>query len=561
MKSKLFLLAFVAIGLFFTARTDAQSYAITNAKIVTVSGATIEKGTVVIRNGLIESVGAGVTPPADAQVFDASGLTVYPGFIDALTSLGLAPPRPITPGAGGQAAAAAAAAQQQTSNSNYPAGLRPEDEALTELRAGEAQFESVRNAGITTALTTGRSGIFNGESVVIDLAGDAVSGMVIKEPFAQHVSFATLGATYPQSLLGTFAAIRQIFYDAQRLQELQKLYAADPKGMKRPDADKSLEALFPAINGQMPVVFNANTETQIKRSLELIKELKLKGIIAGGQEAWKVADRLKAQSVPVLLSLNFPKRTTASNPDADPETLETLRFRAETPKGPGKLAAAGVKFAFHSGGATSVGDFFTNAGKAVEGGLSKDAAVRAMTLGSAEILGIDDRTGSIEKGKIANVVVVRGDLLGKDKYVTHVFIDGKYFEQKEAPKREAALAGGLVRPDATIQNISGAYSIIIEVPGQSLAATLNLVQQGSSLTGTMVSQLGTSQVNDGKITAGVLSFSSSVEFGGTALDINVKGKVVGTQISGSVDTPQGTVPFSGTKNPGECRSQKLEVRS
>ena len=551
MKSTLFLLAFVAIGLFFAARTDAQSYAITNAKIVTVSGAAIEKGTVVIRNGLIESVGASVTPPADAQVFDASGLTVYPGFIDALTSLGLAAPRPVAPGGGGQAAAvtAAAAVQQPTSNSNYPAGLRPEDEALTELRGGEAQFDAIRNAGITTVLTTGRSGIFNGQSVVINLAGDTVSGMVIKEPFAYHLSFATLGATYPQSLLGTFAAVRQIFHDAQRLQELQKMYAANPKGMKRPDADRSLEALFPAINGQMPVVFNANTEVQIKRALELLKELKLKGIIAGGQEAWKVADRLKAQNVPVLLSLNFPKRTTAANLDADPETLETLRFRAETPKGAAKLAAAGVKFAFQSGAATSVGDFFTNAGKAVEGGLSKDAAIRAMTLGSAEILGVDDRLGSIETGKIANVVVVKGDLLGTDKYVTHVFIDGKYYEQKEPPKRDDKPVGGAVAPDGNVPNIGGAYGIMIEIPGQSLAATLTMVQQGNSFTGTLVSQLGTAPIKDGKVTADGFNFTTAVEFGGTSLNIAVKGKVTGTQIAGSVDTPQGTVPFSGTKNP------------
>ena len=548
MKSKLVLLAFVAIGLFFGVRADAQSYAITNAKIVTVSGTTIDKGTVVIRNGLIESVGAGVTPPADAQVFDANGLTVYPGFIDALTSLGLATARPVAPGGGGQAAATAAA-QPSTSNSNYPTGLRPEDEAVTELRSGESQFDAIRNAGITTVLTTGRSGIFNGRSVVINLAGDCVSGMVIKDPFAEHVSFATLGATYPQSLLGTFAAIRQIFYDAQRLQEMQKMYAANPKGMKRPDADRSLEALFPAINGQMPVVFNANTEVQIKRSLGLLKELNLKGIIAGGQEAWKVADLLKAQNVPVLLSLNFPKRTTASNPDADPDTLETLRFRAETPKGAAKLATAGVKFAFQSGAATSIGDFFTNAGKAVDGGLSKDAAIRAMTLGSAQILGVDDRLGSIDPGKIANVVVVKGDLFGTDKYVTHVFVDGKYYEQKELPKRDAKPADGGATPAGNIPNIGGSYAITIEIPGQSLAATLNFIQQGNSFTGTLVSQLGTSQIKDGKVTADGFTHTASVEFGGTSLEIAVKGKVTGNQIAGSVDTPQGTVAFSGTKNP------------
>jgi len=548
----LLFLAFAAICLLSGTSAQAQSYAITNARIVTVSGATIDRGTVIIRNGLIEAVGAGIAAPADAQVFDASGLTVFPGFIDALTSLGM--PAAATPtrgpgggGGGGQAPAAAAA---PTSNSNFPAGLRPEDSADNDLRAGEAQFEANRNAGFTTVLTTGRSGIFNGQSVVIDLAGDTVSSMVIKDPFAQHISFTTIGGgNYPASLLGTFAAIRQIFYDAQRLQTLQKQYAADPKGMKRPDADKSLEALFPAINRQMPVVFNANREIEIIRAVDLIKELKLNGIIAGGQEAWKVADRLKANNISVLLSLNFPKRTASSSPDADAESLETLRFRAETPKGAAKLAAAGVKFAFQSDNARAIGDFFTNAGKAIENGLSRDAAIRAMTLGSAELLGVDNRLGSIEAGKIANVVVVKGDLFGKDKFVTHVFVDGKYFEQKEPPKREQSERPSNAGAAPPTPGIGGTYSITIEIPGQSMPATLTFNQQGPALSGSMVSHLGTSQIKDGKVTSDGFSFGSSVEFGGTAIDISVRGTVSGSQISGTIDSPQGAVPFSGTKNP------------
>ncbi|MBK7934734.1 MAG: amidohydrolase family protein [Acidobacteria bacterium] len=544
MKSKLFLLAFAALGAFFAREGNAQSYAITNAKIVTVSGATIDKGTVVIRNGLIESVGANVATPADAQVFDATGLTVYPGFIDALTSLGMPAAQQRTGGPGGGqtgAAAVAAAASAPTSNSNYQAGLRPEDEALNDLRAGEAQFEAARNAGFTTVVTTGRSGIFTGQSTIFNLAGDTVSGMVVKTPYALHVTFTTTPGSYPGSLLGTFSALRQIFLDAQRQQEIEKQYAANPKGTRRPDTDRSLEALYPAINGKMPVVFNANRNVEIVRALDLIKELKLNGIIAGGQEAWKFAERLKAQNVPVLLSLNFPKRTTSASPDADPEPLETLRFRAETPAGAGKLAAAGVKIAFQSAGATSIGDFFTNVGKAVEGGLSKDAAVRAMTLGSAEILGISDRTGSIEAGKMANLVVVKGDLLGKDKFVPHVFVDGKVFEQKEPPKSTPNRGG-----DGLAVNISGSYKITI--PGRP-EATLNLTQQGAELSGSMVSHLGTSTIKDGKVTADGFSFGSTVEFGGSSIEMKVRGNVSGNKISGTMDTPQGVMSFSGTKNP------------
>lgn len=556
MRSKLFLLVLVALCLFFSAAVNAQSYAITNAKIVTVSGATIDKGTIVIRNGLIAAVGANVATPADAEVFDATGLTVYPGFIDALTNLGLGAAAPPQAGGGRQGGGgggqAAAAAAQPTSNSNYPAGLRPEDTTVDEIRAGESQFDTNRNAGFTTVLTTGRTGIFNGQSAVIDLSGDSVSEMVIKSQFAEHVSFVTIGGgTYPQSLLGTFSALRQMFYDAQRQQEIEKLYTTDPRGMKRPESDKSIEALFPAINRQMPVVFNANRERDVVRALDLIKEFNLKGVIAGGQEAWKVADRLKAMNVPVLLSLNFPKRTTSSSPEADPEPLETLRNRAETPKGAAKLAAAGVKFAFQSGGATAIGDFFTNAGKAVDGGLSRDSAIRAMTLGSAEILGVDKVTGSIEAGKIANLAIVKGDLFGRDKFVPQIIIDGKVFEQKEPARQPGGRGqGGGNQQTPAAPNISGTYTINIDIPGAPTSSAFTFTQSGASLTGTMLTPGGgTTPLRDGRVTADGFSFAATVPFGGANLELTIHGTVSGNQISGTIDRAQGAVPFSGTKNP------------
>lgn len=539
------LFAFLAISLFPAAFVQAQSrtdvYAITNAQIVTVSGKTIPRGTIVVRDGLIEAVGETVKVPADAQMIDGSGLTVYPGFFDALTNLGM--PAPVAPRPPGQGQAQQPTAQ---SNSNYPDGLQPEMTAEREIKAGEAQFENQRNAGFTTVLTVDTDGILQGQSAVINLAGDAVSGMIVKSPFAQHITFRTLrGGQYPTSLLGTFSALRQMLLDAQRLAEMQRLYAANPRGMKRPDADASLEALLPVLGGQMPVVMNANSEIEIIRALDLAKEFKLKAIIGGGQEAGKVADRLKAQNVPVLLSLDFPKRTAAASAEADPESLELLRLRAETPKTAAKLQQAGVKFAFQSGAMKNIGDFLTNAGKAVENGLAKDAAIRAMTLSSAEILGVENQLGSIENGKIANLVAVRGDVFNKDKTITHVFVDGRLFEQKEKPK---------VPPTATTQPgataaVGGNYSVTIEIPGQPLPATIVLTQQGETLTGTLQTQFGTTPIKDGKVTSEGFSFSATVDFQGQTFEIFVKGTVTGNRISGTIESPQGAIPFSGTKNP------------
>lgn len=566
MKSKLVLYAFAAIGLLFgvSVSVSAQSYAITNAKIVTVSGATIEKGTVVVRDGLIESVGADVRVPADAQVFDGTGLTVYPGFTDAYSNLGLAAPaRPATGGGpggggGGQAAAAAAAAQAPSSNSNYPAGLRPEYSTIDDVRAGEAQFDANRNAGFTTALSVGRERIFNGQSALIDLAGDSVSEMTVKSPVAMHISFSTIPGQYPGSLLGTFSALRQMFNDAKRLDEMNKMYAADPKGMKRPEADKSLEALIPVLNRQMVVVFNANRENDIARALDLAKEYNLKAMIAGGQEADKFINRLKSQDVAVLLSLNFPKRTAAANPDADPESLETLRFRANVPKVAGKLAAAGVKFAFQSGGATSVNDFFTSINRSTENGLSKEAAVRAMTLSPAEIFGVSDRMGSVEAGKIANLTVVKGDLFADQRTITHVFVDGKLFEPKapEPPAGRGPGGRGPQRTDGTASessggpaNVGGTYSISIQTPDGGITGSLNIVQTGSTLTGTMTTDLGSVPLRDGRVTANGMSFAGTVSVGGQSIDFTVQATVSGSQLSGSVTSAMGSMPMTGTKNP------------
>lgn len=540
-------LAFVGLGLSVSAQTRAAAFAITDARIVTVSGAPIERGTIVIRSGLIEAVGANVKIPADAQTINGSGLTVYPGFFDANTSLGLtAPPapRPLGGPGGGLPSPAAPAAP---SNSNYPDGLQPETSAAEQLKAGDAQFEANRNAGFTTALTVSRDGVFNGQSALINLAGETVSEMLIRQPFAEHFSFTTLrSGQFPTALMGTISALRQMLLDAQRLQENRKEYAKNPRGMRRPEADKSLDALLPVLNRSLPLVFNANTEMEIVRALDLAREFNLNAIISGGQEAWKVADRLKAQKVPVLLSLNFPKRTAAASPEADAESLDILRLRAETPKTAGRLANAGIKFAFQSGGMTNIVDFTTNANKAVENGLTKEAAIRAMTLSAAEIFGVDDRLGSIEKGKIANLTVSRGDILAKDKTITHVFVDGRLFEQKEKPKTPPATAG--TQPAATA-NVGGVYAITVEIPGQPLPGTLTFTQQGEILTGSVQTQYGTSAIKDGKITTEGFSFTTTVNFEGSTVDLAVSGRVEGARVSGTMTSPQGALAFSGAKTP------------
>lgn len=424
-------------------RSAIDTYAITNARIVTVSGPIIERGTVVVRNGLIAAAGANVNAPPDARVIDGTGLTVYPGLIDSYTNLALpeAAPSP-SPGGGGGGGGFFALTQPRPAsgpNSTQPPGLQPEVMVEDVIRPGGAEIEASRNLGITTVVTLPRTGIWMGQSALINLAGDTPQQMIVRSPLAMNVSFTPLrNGGYPGSLLGVFSALRQMMLDAQRYREAMQIYERAPRGTRRPETDRSLAALVPVIEGQMPVVMLANSEREITRALDLGEEFKLRLIIAGGREADRVAARLVKQNVPVLLSLNLPKRTTAALPEADPEPMRVLRERVAAQETAGKLAKAGVRFAFESGSLNNTSELMANVGHTIENGLTAADAVRAFTIWPAEILGVQNQLGSIEAGKIANLTIVRGDLFDRNSQITNVFIDGRPVDLRPATPRGAA---------------------------------------------------------------------------------------------------------------------------
>src|SRR5689334_8518148 len=176
------------------------------------------------------------------------------------------------------------------------------------IRPGGNEIEAARNIGITAALTLPRSGIWMGQSALINLSGDTPQQMIVRSPVAMHVGFTPLRTgSYPGSLLGVFSTLRQMMLDAQRYRDSMEIYERNPRGTRRPDTDRSLAALIPVVEGRMPVVMVANSEREITRALDLGEEFKLKLIIAGGEEADQVVDRLAKQNVPVLLSLKDRK--------------------------------------------------------------------------------------------------------------------------------------------------------------------------------------------------------------------------------------------------------------
>ncbi|MDX6694177.1 MAG: hypothetical protein QOF02_1780 [Blastocatellia bacterium] len=531
----------------FAQRNAIDAYAITNARIVTVSGAVIERGTIVVRNGLINSISATpAAPPADVRIIDGTGLTVYPGLLDAYTNLGMPQPSP-TParGTGGGGGGGGSFNQQSLAqtvsapNSSQPPGLQPELLAVDLLQPSAPQIEASRSAGITTALTAPREGILMGQSALINLAGEQAQRMIVRAPVALHVGFTPLRTGgYPSSLMGVFSALRQMFIDTQRYREAQAIYERNPRGLRRPEQDKSLAALIPVLAREMPVIMQANTEREILRALDLAQEFKLRLIIAGGSESWKVAERLRAEDVPVLLSLNFPKRTTAQVAEADPEPLRTLRERVDAPKTAGRLNAARVRFAFQSGSMTEMNGYIQNAAKTVESGLARDEALRALTLRPAEILGVSDRLGTLEVGKIANLIVTRGDIFDKNTRITHVFIDGRPVDLKPATNATATTN--------TSAPATGSWTLNVNLGEGETVVTLMLQQEGEQLRGSMQGALGSGQIAGGSIGQnGDLRFTVPVNIGGLTTEATFTGTLNGNEMRGAIQVV-GRAPGSFT---------------
>ena len=438
---KLFTILLVSAAL---ALADAPSViAIRDAKIVPVSGPTIPSGTVVLRNGLIEAVGANVQPPADAWIIEGKGLTVYPGLIDGLSTLGIpqaAPATGVAAGAGGRGGAPAAAA------ANAPVIRGPEDRPSTtswvmaadQIVPTEKRIETFRSAGFTTAVTFPMTGIFAGQGSVVDLAGDKAGKMVVTSPVGQYISMRTaggFGGSFPSALFGVISYVRQIYIDVDHYKLEKKAYAENPRGMARPEYDRALEGVIASPRILLP----ANRAVEITRMTKFSAELKQPTILYGGHEAYRMAGDLK---LPMLVSLKWPVKQRDSDPD-EIDSLRTLEVREMAPSSPAALAKAGVKFAFYSDGIEKPADVLAAVKKSIDAGLTPEQALRAMTLSVAEMFGVDDRLGSIEKGKIANLVVTKGDLFDKPQ-VQFIFVDGQKFEPvpDETPQGPGQGAGG-----------------------------------------------------------------------------------------------------------------------
>ncbi len=522
-------------------------WALTNARIETVGRGPIEKGTIVIRDGLIAAVGANVAVPPDARVVDLTGRTVYPGIIDLTSTIGLpAPPSRASAPGGGQG------------GDTEPQGLTPQRSIAEELRSAASDARAAREGGITAALIAPTRGAFRGLAALVPMR-DSLDEQVLRPAVALAMGFQGVSGRYPQTLLGVIAYERQAMYDAQRHGALMERWRASPRGLERPAFDPAVEALVPVVRKERPVFFWADDENEIRRAVRLGREFDLSLTVVGATEGFRATDALAG--VPVVVSVNFPKAPTVTGwqfrfaarhaPDDSASADSAARVLIE-----GNAAAlhrAGVRLALASGGLPA-SQFLANVRTAVKRGLPHDVALAAITQRAAELAGTGNMLGTIETGKIANLVVTENDLLSDSAKIRMVFVDGVRSDVTPPPARgRRAAAGDSGTMNAPVMQIAGTWQMVVNTPQGANTSTLTITQDGSTIRGTMVSELGRMEIADGRIEGRRVTWSATLTMGGETIPLSFDGMLEGDrgdQMAGSVGLgPMGSAEFTARKTP------------
>ncbi len=391
-------------------------YALENAKIVVAPGRTIDKGTILVRQGRIVAVGADVEVPAGIARQDLAGKTIYPGLIDAYT----------------KSSAEGTVAGPGYWNDN----IAPQRNLTASLPRDEALHKSLRSQGITTRLVAPTQGILQGEAAVVLTGDDPAELSILRDHVALTARLTVpFGGSrgYPRSPMGAIALARQAMFDARWYADALRAAAADGK-VRRPELNVALETLGRYVDGGGLVLAETTSEISAIRADEYGREFGLKLALVGSGREYLRLGPIKATGRTVIVPLDFPKPPdVATEQQAMNTTLNELMHWKLAPENPGRLAKAGVPILLTSEGLSDRGQFLAQLRKAIERGLPADTALESLTTAPAKLYDIDDQVGTIEVGKLANFVVTTGDLFAKETKIVATWVRGREYKLESEP--------------------------------------------------------------------------------------------------------------------------------
>ena len=397
-------------------------HALVGARVVTAPGQVLDGATIVIRNGLIQRVGRNMQPPAGARVWDLDGLTIYPGFIDAHADLGM----DAVPEGG------------DVGPTHWNPQVRAWFSTTMNLQDDADRRAALRSQGFGTALVVPKQGIFRGTASVVNLGDTGVRDRVLRPDLAQAMGFQRsfqLGGAYPNSPMGTIALMKQTFMDADWYVRAWGAYEASGRAFLPPETSAALAALEDAVRGDQPIVFETGSEEEYLRAHKLAAEYGLDAWYRGSGQEHRILDVLRGRTDPLIIPLSFPDAPNVNDPEsALNASLADLRDWYLAPTSPAQLAGAGVRFAITSDGLSSLNEFLPNLRIAVARGLSTVDALAALTTTPAEWLGLENTHGTIQEGKVANLVVSEGDLFTEEATVRDVWVHGQAYGVTRSPQ-------------------------------------------------------------------------------------------------------------------------------
>ena len=528
-----------------------KTFAITNATVIAKPGTEMTEATVLVKNGLIVNVGKNVRIPADAEVIDASELYVYPAFIDGMSNTGAK--RPENP--------------QRPQNLFTPdppndyAGITPENSIVEQIDISNSSIGNMRKVGfgISHSVPYGRMLPGSGSLLLLNDA-EHMDEILMAKDVSLYSQFVGAPGAYPGNILGIMAKFRNLYKNAELHKKHVELYAQNPVGMERPTNDRVSYAFHPVIAKEKAIMFDVDEMLDVRRALRLKNELGFNIMVAGVKQGWDVVEELKAANANVFLSLDLPNEPKDSKDEDKSEEVKSLEerrmeFYKKYVTQAGEMEKADVPFGFSARGA-SAGKIKANVMTLIENGLSENAALAALTVNPANAFGIGQVVGTIESGKMANIMVSTAPYFTKDSQIKMMFVDGDkhvYDVKEKKVAKSGDMAEEASSADAGAYGaVLGTWSYVFEVPGQEQTGKMILKMENGILTGVLTSDNGDpdEMINDVNFRAGELTFSMSIDGGGQSVEIIVEGNVDGNTYNAEASVEQFNVsfPLTATKD-------------
>jgi len=561
--------------------------ALTNAKVITMAGKEPVVENVILRDGLIVSVGEQAKIPADAYKIAADSLYVYPAFIDAFSYIGIKETEQ-QGGRGGQRGPQNEDKPEMDDEGNSSlevTGITPFHHVRSTFDPKEKSISDWRAQGFAIAHIVPRGKMIPGQGAIVILEGKDADHMLWKEDVSLFGQWSGAGNLYPSTVIGVMSKWRELYHNAS--QEVNHLASYNSTAMiARPQYNQAHEALMPLVKKEQTLYFKASGVKDISRALAMQKDLGMKMVIADAKEAWYLKNEFKTNGIPIVLSLDLPEDKDKSKEEAkegnkekadasaeakaskeekkidstkvvvkdtvkaDPEKEAFEKRRAESLKEhrsqASVLAKENILFSFGTMSGKS-SEFSKTMQTLIENGLDKNTALNALTIQPAKLLGIEKYCGTVEQGKMANLIVSNKPIFEKDAAIKYMIVEGNLFEYEIKEKKKSSGKPN----DDVVKSLAGTWSYTIETPDQKRQGTFEFTHERDEWNGTIASSeitSGTSKLKDIVVEGNKISFTFDLDMGGQEVELEFDLTVDGETLDGTVTVGEfGTFPVEGSK--------------